>query len=279
MCHNLVRLAPRVLPHQTCSELRLLIQPEPFDISHRTDYFGNEVSCFSIDQAHRGMTVTATSQVHVLASPTIDAKDTPAWEDVVNQLRVNRSTECLDALQFVAASQNIKPFAAASDYAQRSFPAGRPILEGVIDLTARIYDGFRFDPRATTIHTPICEVFENRHGVCQDFAHLQIGCLRSIGLAARYISGYLRTSPPPGKPRLVGTDASHAWLSVYCGAARWVDVDPTNNVLVSTDHITVARGRDYSDVCPIQGVIIGGGEHRMSVSVDVAPEDAAATQS
>ncbi len=147
-----------------------------------------------------------------------------------------------------------------------------------MDLTGRIFRDFKYDPRATTIQTPITEVFEKRHGVCQDFAHLQIGCLRSLGIPARYVSGYLRTIPPPGKPRLVGADASHAWLSAYCGEAGWIDVDPTNDALVSTDHITVAWGRDYNDVSPIQGVIVGGGEHKMQVSVDVAPVSQSETE-
>jgi transglutaminase-like putative cysteine protease len=154
---------------------------------------------------------------------------------------------------------------------------GRPVLEAVMELVARIHEDFTYEPRATTVQTPLREVFEKRWGVCQDFAHLQIGCLRSLGLAARYVSGYLRTTPPPDRPRLIGTDASHAWLAVYCGEAGWIDVDPTNNVLVSSDHITVGWGRDYYDVCPVQGVIVGGGEHTMNVSVDVAPEDTTAS--
>lgn len=278
VCYNLVRLEPRPLPHQTCENFRLLIHPEPVDISHRNDYYGNRVSYFSIDHAHRGLTVTATSQINVFAKPAVDAATTPPWETVANRLRTDRSRETLDAYQFVFPSPSITPFAALPDYTKDSFPAGRPIFEAVVDLTQRIHHDFKFDPRATTVQTPIQEVFEQRHGVCQDFAHLQIGCIRSLGLAARYVSGYLRTVPPPGKPRLVGADASHAWLSVYCGKAGWIDVDPTNNVIVSTDHITLAWGCDYNDVCPIQGVIVGGGEHRMNVAVDVAPEEVGATQ-
>ena len=276
VCHNLVHLAPRVLPRQTCDAFRLLIHPEPLHVQHRRDYFGNEVTFFSIDQPHRGLTVTATSRVAVAAVPVIAASETPPWDALAARLRTDRAAATLDAYQYVADSPSIKPFAALSEYAKASFPAGRPILEAVLDLTARVHREFSYDPRATTIRTPIREVFENRHGVCQDFAHLQIACLRSIGLAARYVSGYLRTLPPPGKPRLVGADASHAWLSVYCGAAGWVDVDPTNNVVVSTDYIVVAWGRDYTDVCPIQGVIVGGGDHKMHVSVDVAQDDSAA---
>ncbi|MCA9209436.1 MAG: transglutaminase family protein, partial [Planctomycetales bacterium] len=144
-------------------------------------------------------------------------------------------------------------------------------VEAATDLNARIHTEFAYDPRATTVNTPLEQVLKQRRGVCQDFAHLAIGCLRAMGLPARYVSGYLRTIPPPGQPRLVGADASHAWLSVYCGPLGWVDLDPTNNVIPTTDHLTVAWGRDYSDVCPIQGVFVGGGQHTMTVSVDVEP--------
>jgi transglutaminase-like putative cysteine protease len=270
VCHNLVRLAPRTLPRQTCGDFRLLIHPDPIELAHRSDYFGNRVSYFSIDQAHRALTVTATSQISVCATPEHTPSDTTLWEDVVTDLRTERTSEVLEAYQFSSPSPHITPFDALADYARVSFRPQRPILEAVLDLTARVHQDFTYDPRATIIQTPIEEVFEKRHGVCQDFAHLQIGCLRSLGLAARYVSGYLRTQPPRGKPRLVGADASHAWLSVYCGEAGWADVDPTNDVPVQTDHITVAWGTDYSDVCPIQGVIVGGGEHRMHVLVDVA---------
>ncbi|WP_339908364.1 transglutaminase family protein [Symmachiella dynata] len=273
VCHNLVHLAPRTLPNQVPDKFRLLIHPEPYSVSYGKDYFGNDVSYFSIYQTHRGLTVTATSDVAVSAAPEVVPDDTAPWEQVAAQLKTDRAVEVLDAYQYVFDSSSIQRFPELAEYVKPSFPAGRPILAGVIDLTARIYNDFTYDPRATTVHTPIREVFEQRHGVCQDFAHLQIGCLRSIGLAARYVSGYLRTEPPPGKPRLVGSDASHAWLAVYCGEAGWVGIDPTNNVLASTDHITIGWGREYNDVCPIQGIIIGGGEHRMSVEVDVVPPE------
>jgi transglutaminase-like putative cysteine protease len=143
----------------------------------------------------------------------------------------------------------------------------------VIELTARIHKDFTYDTQATTVHTPLAEVFAHRRGVCQDLAHVQIGCLRSLGLAARYVSGYLRTLPPPGRPRLVGADASHAWVAVFCGPLGWIDVDPTNNALVDTHHVTISWGRDYSDVCPINGVFVGGGAHVMTVSADVEPLD------
>ena len=153
----------------------------------------------------------------------------------------------------------------------RSFPAGRPILEAAFDLTARIHQDFRFDAKATEVTTPVETFFEKRRGVCQDFSHLQIACMRSLGLPARYVSGYLRTLPPPGRPRLVGADASHAWCSAWCPGYGWVDFDPTNNCVPSDGHITLAWGRDYSDVSPIRGVLLGGAKHSLKVGVDVMP--------
>jgi transglutaminase-like putative cysteine protease len=159
-------------------------------------------------------------------------------------------------------------------YAQPSFPSGRPWLAGVLDLTQRIHRDFQYDSAATTVNTPVADVLKVRRGVCQDFAHLQIACLRSVGLPARYVSGYLLTVPPAGQPRLVGADASHAWLAAFCPEVGWIDFDPTNNQIPSTRYITLAWGRDYSDVCPIKGVLVGGGQHRMRVAVDVVPLEA-----
>lgn len=273
VCHNVVHFAPRNLPHQTCEQFRLVVHPEPFEVSNRDDYFGNHVSYFAIDHAHRALTVTATSQVNVSDHEELAANSTTPWEEVAAQLLTDRTEPWLDAYQYVFATPRTKFFEALAEYARVSFTPKRPILEAAMDLTSRVHKDFSYDPRATTVQTPIREVFQNRRGVCQDFAQLQIACVRSLGLAARYVSGYLRTHPPPGKPRLVGADASHAWLSVFCGKDGWIALDPTNNVRTSSDHITVAWGRDYNDVCPIQGVIVGGGEHRLSVSVDVAPEE------
>lgn len=269
VCHNVVHLLPRTLPYQQCEHSRLLVHPEPVRIGQRQDYFGNRVSWFAIEQAHRGLTVTATSKVTVSQRPSTDTSVT--WEQVRDTLAADRSPQGLEAVQFRFASASIKPFADLRDYAAVSFPPGRPMVEAVTELTARIHDEFSYDPRATTVHTPLEEAFAKRRGVCQDFAHLQIGCLRSLQLPARYVSGYLRTVPPPGKTRLAGADASHAWISVYLLNGQWLDLDPTNNMVASTDHITVAWGLDYTDVCPIQGVIVGGGKHTMTVAVDVVP--------
>ena len=270
--HNAVHLKPRSVGEQSCYDFRLVIQPEPNDISDQRDVYGNSSTYFSIEQAHLGLSVTAIS--HVTVRPKEPPKSNDAWEGIVRQLREERSDETLEVAEFACPSERVKPFQQLSDYARQSFPEGRPLLEAAIDLTHRIYTDFHYDPRATNVSTPITTVFKNRRGVCQDFAHLQLACFRSLGLAARYVSGYLRTIPPPGEERLVGADASHAWVSVYCGEAGWVDLDPTNDVIPAQDHITLAWGRDYNDVSPIRGVILGGGTYRMNVSVDVAPLDA-----
>lgn len=271
VCHNELHLTPRETDWQTCRQFRLSIRPHSDVVGKRTDYFGNQLHHFSIQESHRRLQVTSVSRVDVLGRSELPAEQSPAWEVVRDGLVAPADPVHLDAMQFVLDSPSAITSASLRTYAEPSFPAGRPILEAVRDLTHRIHTDFKYDPRATTVNTPLEEVLELRRGVCQDFAHLQIGCLRSLGLPARYVSGYLRTIPPPGKPRLVGADASHAWLSVFCGGCGWVDVDPTNNCFVNKDHITIAWGRDYTDVCPIKGVFVGGGTHTMAVSVDVEP--------
>ena len=271
ICHNEVHLTPRDGRGQSCHSHRLAISPHPATFDRRTDYFGNQLHHFSIIEGHKRLIVRAVSRVEVrpLAAP--KPESTSAWEQVGTDVQTITSPVMLEALQFTLESPSITIPNSVREYVKPSFPAGRPILEGLVDLTTRIHRDFKYDPRATTVSTPVDEVFDIRRGVCQDFAHLQIAALRSLGIPARYVSGYLRTLPPPGRPRLVGADASHAWLSVFCGDAGWIDVDPTNDCLTSTDHITVAWGRDYIDVCPIRGVFIGGGNHSMKVSVDVLP--------
>lgn len=275
ICHNQVHLTPREAPRQSCQFHRLRIHPLPSTSGRRTDYFGNPLNYFSIHEAHRKLTLHSVCKVHVKPRGPILPEATAAWESVVARLPADLSAQGLATYQYVFASPRVPLHDELRRYARQSFPAGRPVLHGVLDLTARVHADFKYDATATGVHTPLMEAFEARHGVCQDFAHIQIGCLRSLGLAARYVSGYLLTQPPPGRPRLVGADASHAWLSVFCGAAGWVDVDPTNDVVPDLDHITLAWGRDYSDVCPIEGVFVGGGSHRLTVSVNVEPLEAA----
>ena len=196
---------------------------------------------------------------------------TPPWETVRDGLPLDTSSTGLDAFQFVFDSPCIRSSPELAAYCALSFRPGRPILEDALDLTHRIYHEFKYQPGSTSVNTPPSEVLRTRRGVCQDFAHVQIGCLRSLGLAARYVSGYLLTQPPPGQARLMGADASHAWLSIYIPQHGWVDLDPTNNIIPSLDHILLAWGRDYSDVCPVKGIFHGGGRHSVSVSVDVIP--------
>lgn len=271
ICHNLVHLRPRSLAHQICKSFRLEIDPIPTHVQDGLDYFGNHTSFFSIVRSQHGLRITGISEIEKSTPDEIPLSKTPAWEMVREGFHATRTSDSLAAYQFAFPTPRVPILAELAEYSRKSFTPGRPIGEAAVDLTKRIFEDLEYDPKATTVSTPIEEVFRERHGVCQDFAHLQIGCLRSIGLAARYVSGYLRTTPPPGKPRLVGADASHAWLAVYTGDGGWLDLDPTNNLVPTNDHITIGWGRDYDDVCPIRGVIVGGGSHRMKVSVDVEP--------
>jgi transglutaminase-like putative cysteine protease len=274
--HNLARLVPRETDRQTCRQHRMMVEPAVSSSSRRLDYFGNVVDYYSVRGAHRRLQVTAESVVMVHAPPAVDAVASPAWDAVARAIPGDLSAEGLQIRQLTFASPKVRSHDTIRAYVVKSFPTGRPIVEALLDLNARIHKEFVFDNRATTINTPLDELMLIRRGVCQDFAHLMIGCLRSLGLAARYVSGYICTTPPPGRPRLVGADASHAWVSAFCGPLGWIDIDPTNNVLVGDGHVTLAWGRDYDDVCPIQGVLVGGGEHSMGVSVDVVPLDSQA---
>lgn len=268
-CFNTVRLHPRDLPYQRCVSHELAMAPIPPESSTRVDPFGNRIGNFSIYQPHNSLKLTASSRVEVQPKPALDPANSPPWEAVAN---IDDALN-LAAARFKTESKHIRCRASFADYARRSFTPARPIVEAAVDFTNRIFTDFKFSPGYTTVSTPVEEVFESRRGVCQDFAHFQIACLRSLGLPARYVSGYVRTIPPPGKERLVGADASHAWASLFCGDMGWVSFDPTNNSIPNTDHITLAWGRDYFDVCPIQGVFIGGGKTVMEVEVDVLPLD------
>jgi transglutaminase-like putative cysteine protease len=270
LCHNVFHLAARGGAWQGRRSSDLRISPPPSVMTERIDYFGNIATFATIEESHRQLSVTAINVIDLAPAPHPQAELTPPWDSVRDQLRGDPRPDILAASQFVFDSPYVsggEPFAA---YAAPSFPPGRPILEAVRDLTARIHDEFRYDPTATTIATPIKEVLERRHGVCQDFAHLQIGCLRSLGLAARYVSGYL-VNAQPDQPRLVGSDASHAWVSFFCPGFGWIDIDPTNNQVPCDHHIVLAWGRDYDDVSPIKGVILGGGNHTVKVEVEIVP--------
>jgi transglutaminase-like putative cysteine protease len=267
--HHLLKLSPRRMRRQIVLEQKLELHPQPASTSLHTDYFGNEVMFITVQGAHRQLEVIAYNRVAITPPFIPDATETSSWESVRGLCRTDRSVSALDAGEFMFASPLAGVGPAFTDYARSSFPAGRPILAAVLDLTARIFADFKFDPTATTVSTPLAQVLRQRRGVCQDFAHLQIACLRSLGLPARYVSGYLETLPPPGQTKLVGSDASHAWIAFFCPGIGWIDVDPTNNVLPSMQHITLGWGRDFGDISPIRGVLTGGDEHSLSVGVDV----------
>jgi transglutaminase-like putative cysteine protease len=271
LCHNLFHMTARNAAWQIRRSSELRISPPPSVMTERIDFFGNTATFATIEEPHRELSVTAinVAEIEPIAPP--KAEQTPAWETVRDQLRNDRGPEVVAASQFVFDSPYVPVSESLSAYATPSFPPGRPIVEAVLDLTRRIHSEFRYDPTATTIATPIKEVLEQRHGVCQDFAHLQIGCLRSLGLAARYVSGYIVNNPPPGRPRLVGAEASHAWISFFCPGSGWIDLDPTNNQIPHDHHIVLAWGRDYHDVSPIKGVILGGGNHTVEVTVEITP--------
>jgi transglutaminase-like putative cysteine protease len=273
LCQNLAHLTPRDVPEQHCLRTALSVTPQPAVLSDRIDYFGNSSTFFSVQQPHRELVVTASHLIQLSPRPAPDAAASPAWEEVRDRLPADRGPATLEAYQFVFGSRYTPPTAELAAYALVSFPPGRPLLEGVFDLTARVHHDFVYDPRATTVATPLGEVFAKRRGVCQDFAHLELACLRSLGLAARYVSGYLCTHSAADPRRLVGADATHAWLSVWCPHLGWVDVDPTNDLVPSDKHILLAWGRDYDDVSPIKGVILGGGQHLVQVAVDVTRVD------
>lgn len=269
--HHAARLRPRDTETQRCLEFGLSFEPEPDLITEHVDSFGNQVSCFSVQKLHNHFEVVSRSFVSLMPVLQPDPLQTPAWESVAAMFRDPVPVDLLDPCQFVFGSPLLIPEMPLRDFALASFSKGRPVLAAAADLCRRINREFMFDPKATTISTPLNEVLEKKRGVCQDFAHLAIASLRAMGLPARYISGYLRTHPPAGKPRLQGVDASHAWASCFVPGFGWVDFDPTNDCFTSLDHITVAIGRDFSDVSPVRGIITGGGRHSVGVGVDVEP--------
>jgi transglutaminase-like putative cysteine protease len=269
LSQQLLHLTPRVLDFQALEEHQVAIEPRPGETSSRSDYFGNPVTQIMLAAPHESLTVRAEStvMVQVRAAPSAGGP----WEAARDRLRGAGGAALLEPMQFLYESPHVECFRDLAIYAAPSFGARRDAVDAVLDLTGRIHADFDFDPKATSVSTPLREVLAKRRGVCQDYAHFMIGCLRTLGLPARYVSGYILTAPPPGKPRLVGADASHAWVSAWCGSAGWVDLDPTNNVLVDDEHITLAWGRDFSDVTPMRGVILGGGEQELAVRVTVNP--------
>lgn len=264
-------LTPRSSLHHQLTRNELRIHPLPAARTERRDYFGNNLCFFTVQEPHKELVVEARSEIVMNGSATPWPKQSPPWEEVVRSLPHDHSPAGLEAYQFGFESPRIRVRPEFASYALQSFTPSRPLPEALLDLNARIHTDFRFDSKVTNVRTPTEEVFRKRRGVCQDFAHLQIACLRSLNLAARYVSGYLRTYPPPGQARLVGADASHAWVSVYCPGVGWLELDPTNNLVPSDGHVTLAWGRDYGDISPLRGLILGGGSHTLKVAVDLEP--------
>jgi transglutaminase-like putative cysteine protease len=263
------RVEPRTLRNQFLEEFSLRIEPEPSVRKTRTDYFGNRICFFSIQEVHRRLEIVAECRVTVVPVTPPALSLSPRWEQVARLFSDPVSPEVVEPYEFVFDSPLLRASPALADYARQSFAGESPLLASVLDLNGRIHKDFKYDKVATTVATPLDEVIKNRRGVCQDFAHFAIACLRSLGLAARYVSGYLRTEPPKGKPALVGADASHAWFSVFCPGLGWIDFDPTNNLMPETAHITLAYGRDFNDVSPVSGIITGGGKHEVKAGVNV----------
>ena len=268
---HVVHMSPRMVERQKVKGHTLLVDPAPTLRTERDDYYGNRVVLFDIEQEHEELTVHAKSTIVVVAREPVDLPGSVAWETLAEAPARVSGALALDAVRYACASRHTRPTREIAEYARKSFSPNRAVLLGVWDLVTRIYHDFVFDPTATDISTPVMEVLRKRRGVCQDFSHLALACLRSLRLPARYVSGYILTSPPPGQPRLAGADASHAWISVWAPEAGWVDFDPTNGLMPREEHITIAYGRDYDDVSPISGILLGGSEHSVTVGVDVLP--------
>jgi transglutaminase-like putative cysteine protease len=270
-CYNLAHMVPRDTNRQTCTQHQLQVSPNPAHTHKHQDYFGNSAFYFAIQKNHSELCITAESKVEMR-----ELSRTPGLAlgltcgEVLSRMRASTDPDSLLAREYVLDSPMIRAFDALRDYAAPSLRAERPFIEAVQELSERIHRDFTYDPGFTTVATPLQEVLQHKRGVCQDFAHFAIGCLRASGYAARYVSGYLETLPPPGKEKLIGADATHAWLAVYSPEEGWFEFDPTNNKMATEQHIVTAWGRDYSDVTPLRGVIFGGGDkHKLSVAVTV----------
>jgi len=275
-----VHLLPGNFPGQLCRESRLRIDPEPHDYRERTDYYGNRTAYFAVLDAHTQLSITAESVVDVDVvgrQGALTLADGQAWEVGRDHLRLDGAADALEVCDFLLDSSMVAASPELLAYARPSFPSGRPVVEALAEFNTRINRDFSFEPGSTSIGTSLNELLERREGVCQDFALLAVGCLRSLGLAARYVSGYIETRPPPGRPRVVGADVSHAWASMFVPGAGWVDFDPTNDQFVTDRYVTTAWGRDYRDVAPVKGVIYTESKSdEMHVSVDVLRVDESA---
>jgi transglutaminase-like putative cysteine protease len=271
-----IRLSPLERPRQRVLGRSLELDPEPDLAVESIDFFGNRVLSTAFRFRHRRLTIRATADVVIEPPPLLAPDPSPAWEEIHAAVGSARGLTPTDPVQFLFPSRRVPPAAAVTDWAAASFPPGRSIFAGTLDLTRRIHADFAYAPGTTDVTTSPADAFAARRGVCQDFAHVMIAGLRGLGLAAAYVDGYLRTLPPPGRPRLAGADAMHAWVEVWCGAALgWIGFDPTNGIVAAEDHIVVAVGRDYADVAPISGVLISSGVQALSVAVDVVEHPSA----
>jgi transglutaminase-like putative cysteine protease len=268
-----LRLTPRSSPTQTVLRSTINVQPRPAHTQAREGPFGERTLRVLIDEPHEVLVIESQCRVDVHVPPTGDPAASEPWEDVRLESFSDRDLGPEGPAAFLYPTRRTPNAAPITNYARRSFPPGRPIVEAAADLMRRMHHDFTYDPEATNVSTPAAEAFERRHGVCQDFAHIMISGVRGLGLPAAYVSGYLRTIPPPGQPRLEGSDATHAWVAVWCGPARgWLGFDPTNAIFAENDHIVLAVGRDYADVAPIDGIILAPGVQTLDVEVDVIPE-------
>lgn len=274
LSHNEARMLPRALPWQRCLNSEINISPVPIRLRERIDFFGNRVAYFSTESVHRSLEVVVTSEVHTGSRPAQDIFSTICWEDAVGDVAAALKTgnrDCINARLFVLESPYIRHQLSLAQYADECFSSGRDLRQALMCLNKRIYDEFTYDPDVTTTATPVLEVLASKRGVCQDFAHLMIGCIRALGLPARYVSGYMETLPPPGQEKLLGADATHAWVAAFIPGWGWLELDPTNGCLADERYIILGWGRDYADVTPLKGVMTGGGEHELTVAVDVIP--------
>lgn len=271
--NHLAHMLPRVVSRQNWISHSIEVDPNPTIQQERLDIFGNRVLAFSIEQEHTHFRFKTTGIVDVQEEEPPKQGNTMEWENVAKLLERPTSDETLGAAMYAYASPFAKFDESVRNYALESFQPKRPLFDAAYELMTRIYTDCKYTPGATRIGAQPQEILRGRKGVCQDFAHLMIGCMRSLHLPCRYVSGYLRTHPCEGQPKLVGADATHAWVSTYIPGHGWVELDPTNNVLGGGEHIILAWGRDFGDVSPLKGVITGGGEHTLKVSVNVDLRD------
>ena len=280
LAHHVAYLRPAETASQQLDSFRIAVVPKPFVQRMTIDVFGNSRFYFSLDVPHPRLAVRAVSRVRLTSRyDDFDAAASAPWRDVAYRLAYRAGAKYAPENEFSFSSPYIPRHRELGVYAASCFPAAASVADGAIALMHRVHHDFQYDADSTEISTPVLEAFQTKRGVCQDFAHVMIGGLRALGLAARYVSGYLLTRPPPGKPRLIGADASHAWVSVWCpmndGTSQWLDLDPTNDLIPSTAHVTLAIGRDFGDVSPLRGIIRGGGAHELKVGVTVRPVDEA----